>query len=822
MSTTDSIRGEGNSCLPDLDSTIVSSESLRLATHIPTILLHEQQTSTRWASKRASFSAIKPQTRKSAAITDLTMDKLCFEQVGLYGRQEEIAKLNEEYQSHLQADKPECRVLLISGKSGTGKTKLAETLERPVSQSPDGLFVKGKYDLSHKSQPYAGIANACGEICGSILYLQQQDPDRANAICQEIESTVGDELPLLFHAIPTLIEILHKPDAMQEMKLTQSSKSLSSQKSKSRILFAFVRFMRVITKYFTPLVLVIDDLQWADTSSLDLLDALILDHESIKLMLLGIYRSDEIDDTHILTSFLKSLDSRRCCQDLWLTQLAINNLNIQDVEHVIQDLLRCEDAIESRELAQICYEKTHGNPFFLLRFVSMLHNRHLLEFNYGSLSWTWNGEAIKTNATACDNVVQLLLDQMNVLPVHLLEILKLASCLGSTFDYHYVGIAWMKSSCDVPDGDGENTCLEALDELSRGGYFVRVSKEKRQFSWVHDKIREAAMTLIPESERCIYMRGLGLVFLHELSGEELDSIFFVVVDLLNFSPIDVLDAHGRQKISDLNLTASKKAIKLSCFESAAKYAGKGIEFLEEGAWDSEDYKLPLQLYSIGAKAEGFLGNLDVMEHYCKTVISKDRIPLDQKLEVYSTWVEGMSGLSRVAEAAAFTFEVLSEYRCGFPKNPAIVKADIAANLFWVKTRLKSRDPSSLPIMNDDTRIELMKLLDQQIVFLYLLNDKRMPLVIFRSLKWTFKYGIADYSAFSFANTGLIVTGVLNDIQAGAAFGEHALTVLNKSPSKSRAARTIFTVHAFLFSWTRPTREGLKPFFQTYSMGFQNG
>ena len=145
-----------------------------------------------------------------------------------------------------------------------------------------------------------------------------------------------------------------------------------------------------------------------------------------------------------------------------------------------------------------------------------------------------------------------------------------------------------------------------------------------------------------------------------------------------------------------------------------------------------------------------------------------------------------------------------------------------ANLFRVKTISKSRDPSKLPTMNDDTRVELMKLLDQLSVFLYILNDRRMPLIIFRSLMWTFKYGLSAYSAPAFANIGLILTGYLNDIQGGAAFGQHALSVMKNTQSSSTAARAMLIVHVFLFSWTRPLREGLHPLLHAYDVGFQNG
>jgi predicted ATPase len=220
--------------------------------------------------------------------------------------------------------------------------------------------------------------------------------------------------------------------------------------------------------------------------------------------------------------------------------------------------------------------------------------------------------------------------------------LKLASCLGSTFDYRYIEIAWKKSSIELIGDDRETTCLEVLEDLSKVGFLIRGSSDQRLFSWVHDKIREAATNLIPESMQPMYKREIGETLLGELTAAELDSMIFVVVDLLNFSSFHDLSAHERHELAHLNLMASKKAIKLSSFESAAKYAGKGMELLDDGAWDKDDYMLPLQLYSSGATSEGFLGNLRVMEQYCKTVISKDRIPLNDKLEVYST--EGYGGL----------------------------------------------------------------------------------------------------------------------------------------------------------------------------------
>ncbi len=771
-------------------------------------------------SARDSFFALQPQKCKSNDLSDLTLDKLRFDSLGLYGRDKEIAILNEELESLVSSSNGNRRVVLISGTSGAGKTKLAETLRFPTFRKK-GLFVKGKFDLNLRSQPYSGISNACAEICGSILESQVLQPTRAADICKEIEETLADELVLLIQAIPMLVEIVHRPDPAMEQRQSRSSDTSSSNKSKHRIQYAFVRFMRLITKYFSPLVFVLDDLQWADASSLDLLDVLIADRQNVKLMVMGMYRPNEVNETPVFFRFLEELKEKTHDKDLSLTHLWIENLDIHAVNDIIQDLMHCEDS-RTLDLAEICIKKTHGNPFFLLHFIYMLYEHKLLLFNYATLSWSWNVEAIATSTSACDNVVGLLQDQMNNLPFHLLELLKLASCLGSTFDQHHIQRVWKKFLDDSPEQDCDKLITNALHELGDAGLIIKVSQTPLRFSWVHDKIQEAAADLIPDSERNSFSRTIGQILLSELGVDELDSLIFVVVNLLNSPSIDDWDPERRLELSGLNLSASQKAIKVSAFESAAKYAGKGITLLLDNAWDVDTYQLSLQLYSVGAKAEGYLGNVETMETYCRAVILREDVPFKDKLDVYSTWVEGIANRSEMAEAASLTFQILDKFHCRFPNNTAMLRVGIIGNLLRIKTTMKSRSPSKLSPMNDETMVQMMKLLDQLFTYLYALNDDRMPLIVFRSLNWTFKYGICSYSPPAFATTGIMLTGILDDIQGGATYGQHALSLSDETNSTSTAARTMFVVHSFLFPWTRPIREVLKPLLQAYDLGLQTG
>jgi predicted ATPase len=363
---------------------------------------------------------------------------------------------------------------------------------------------------------------------------------------------------------------------------------------------------------------------------------------------------------------------------------------------------------------------------------------------------------------------------------------------------------------------------KGLEELEGEGFVAKISQSPPRYRWVHDKIHEAAIALIPENARGAWKRRVGEILLSELDEAELDSAVFIVVDLMNGSlNVDLGNSEAKLKLAQLNYRASLKAVNVSAFEGAAMYAGKGIELLPANCWD-EHYGLSLRLHSIGAKAEGFIGNFTAMERYCRAVLAQEDRPIEDKFEVYHAWIDGVSNLAKMQEAADLSLEILEKFKCRFPKNRFTIGLGILYNVIRVRATMKSRDPLKLLCMDDKTRVELMRFLDKLATCFYILKDDRMPLVIFRSLNWTFKYGFCDYSPPTLATAGMMLTGILDDLQGGAQYGQHAIDLLSHTSSKSTAARTMFCVYTFLFSWTRPIRTLLKPLLEAYDVGLQTG
>jgi histidine kinase len=795
-----------------------------------TSLASETSSSTKTRAQRSSITSVSPQPRKANDLSALTINKLKYASLGFYGRETELALLNATLAKLMSSESPEQarQLILISGYSGTGKTALVRHALKKSAEKLGGLFVRGKFDLHLRNEPYSGIAAACTEICEAILQLRIGKRSVFEPLCSRITTELGSELALLIQVVPNLAKVLENTGANEPSFPNDPAQNvaLSAAGSKNKFNFAFLRFIRAVSLHFVPLVFVLDDLQWADGASLDLLDVLVTDPKTSKLMVVGIYRSNEVDSTHVFYRIIEELTMK--CKDKYfeMTQLQIGNLPFDSVHTIVQQLLDMDNnSSRTWGLADICYSKTHGNVFFLLRFISMLKERQMIEFNFGTFSWTWDDQEILSRTSPSDNVVDLLKSNMEELSKDAIDILKLAACLGSNFDVHTLSIVWERSCERTPDAD--DALSDTLARLEADGFIAQSTSKSTHYqfySWTHDKIQEAATTLVPEAERGAFAAKIGGILLSHLDEEDLDYAIFVVVNLLNRADDKkkMQNDKARLDLARLNYSASRKAISCSAFESAAAYAARGIQLLPANAWE-DHYRFTLGLFTIGAQAEGFMGNIEMMELYYNHVLLQKDKPIQDKLEVYHTWIDSVMNRGKLVEARDVMIDILKKnFRCEFPKNPAAIALGIAGSILKIKATMKSRDVSKLRQMKDTTRIECMKLVDKLSVDFYLSNDSRMPLCVFRMMNWTMKYGYCEYSPVNFALTGMILAGILNDLQGGSKYGEQALMLLERTKAQSAAPRTKFCVYALVFCWTMPVRSLLKPLLHCYDIGLQAG
>ncbi|CAB9521070.1 expressed unknown protein [Seminavis robusta] len=672
----------------------------------------------RGMERRQSFCTPLPAQRPlSNDLSSFTIDKLNYKSLQVYGRDDELDLLRKCW-TQTQRDRRRRQVVMVGGISGSGKTRLVQAALRH-----HGNFVRGKFV---DSVPYSGIATACAEICGLVL----AHPD-TTSIQQEL---VAANLSLLTKVIPILAE---------------------------------VRFLKIVSEALAmpPLVLVLDDLQNADAASLDLLEYIIRTSNGQQapqnIMIVGIYRSNQVDGKHILKHLLDRLDLANTATATATTcdihKIHIQDLSLEAVNSIVQDLLDNGNNDKTLPLAQLCLKRTNGNAFFLLHFLQLLHEAELIQFNF---------------------LKYLVVD----MGMHSRLLAQLGAPTATTIRY----------------------------------------------TFVHDKIFEAALSLISPDQRPSFSRRLGNVLVSHklLNHKERESILFVAVGLLNESIEQLLKEDDREALLELaqfNYTTSCKAVALSAFGDAATYAGKGIDALpsNNSCWQ-EHYKLTLGLYSIKAKAEGFEGNVDVMERCCKAVLDQTDKPIEDKFDVYKTWIDNLANRGDVKQAVDLSFDILAKFNCRFPKNPALVTIGVLGGLMKLKMSCKSLDLSNLPPMTDQTRIHLVDIMEHLAMHLFLMHDPRLPLVIFKVLKWTLKYGYCEYSAPSFVKAGVCAIGFLDDIQGGSKYGDQAMILLEKSQSRGGRSRTAFVVHTNLYAYTKPWRTLFKPALEDYDQCLQSG
>lgn len=729
-------------------------------------------------------------------------------------------------------------LVLIKGYSGSGKTALVSTLKDPVMKQYRGLYVSGKFDLYLRdAQPYFGIAEACREICREILLLRGKFYVQ---IQEQLTKQLGPDIHLLTNLVPELAEI-----ACEASDNASGGGNQEAQQAKARFHYVFRLFIRVVTTYYAPLVIVLDDLQWVDKGSLDLIRSLLTDADNPNFMVIGLYRSNEVEehksnDAHILTKWMVELTEIARSTSLDITEMHVGNLCLGDLKSIAMDLLSIDDDDATQELAELCHKRTQGNVFFLVRYMAMLEEEGFLNYDLNNGTYKWDIDRIRSETGAASNLVDLVNKKMANLPEDYGLLLSLAACLGSTFDLTKLEIVWPHFANEsLALEDGTNSLEHRLSCAVEDGFLESLDQDSARYRWIHDNVQEAALMLIPESEQHDFKFRLGSTLCGQLSDkdldesvrqngrlsdEELDSSIFLVVNLLNEAPHTVLEDAQRIRVAKLNLRATQKAVSLSAFTSSARYASKGIELLPADSWSS-NYWLTLDLYSTAVEAEDFTGNVVQMRTYGEIVLNQIECPLADKLRVYNVLASSITQSGNNVEACNLLVEVLGGLNVKFPKSGLGRLVVTLAGVVKTKVTINSRtseEVAKMPIMVDPVQIERIKLLDKLVSSAYLSGSDLCALAIMKAAKLTLQKGLCEFSPPVFATLILIVIGALNDLAAGAKLGEYALLLLDKLGSRTPRSRTKFIVHGLGFGWTKPLQNSFAPLYETYQNGMACG
>ena len=555
----------------------------------------------------------------------------------LYGREEHIQKIMTLF--NVLCEKEDSILLAVSGYSGKGKTSIVHELSKKVSLT-NGFFVQGKFDSFQQSDTYEGLRKALDKLVQYLILLPEEDYLRLR---YNLINEAGPILKVITDMIPRLKAIVGEPPALSE---------ISPEQTKNRFQLAFHKFIKVITTD-RPVILFLDDLQWANGSMLELLEKIISSKDIKNLFLIISYRSNEVTTGDPVDIFLNSVANKKTVYSMDVEPLGANVLC-----ELLQDILYLpKERIE--KLALIMSRKTEGNPLFLLMMLEDLYREKYIFFSKDKKQWDWNNEKI-SNALEVDNVVDFVERMIHALPQETREILHLASCVGNTFSLADIAYSIDQTPFSIVSAlipamkIGIILPLNLQDEWMVGtDNNILLSSE---FRFMHDRIQQAAYQLktIEDTKKTHLEIGRGW---ERSYTDKNDSIRIIATaDQFDKGLSYIANKEEKKRVCELNYQAASFAIQFVAYERAYYYSKISLELLDADAWNNS-YELCYNIYLNAIRSAFLFRELSYSEELAEIAAQKASNPFD-KARILSLKATLYRAMGKRKEALASTEEAL--------------------------------------------------------------------------------------------------------------------------------------------------------------------
>lgn len=719
----------------------------------------------------------------------------------LYGRSREIGILLDAFQ---RVSDGGAELVLVTGYSGIGKSSIVREVQKPIVERR-GYFISGKFDQFQRDVPYACLIQAFRGLVRQIL----TESDEAVAAWKK---RLGDALDrngqVIIDVIPEVRLIMGEQPPLPE---------LPPAESQNRFNMVFRDFIGVFAKKEHPLSIFTDDLQWADAASLKLIQHIVSGSDTGCLLFIGAYRDNEIDESHPLTHVLNEIRQSGAA----VRTISLGPLNVDQVGSLIADTLSCSRE-EAAELAELVAVKTGGNPYFVNEFLQILYDDRLLEFDHLHGGWRWELERIKRTRIA-DDMIDLIATRIRSLPEGSGRILSLGACIGSQFTLQMLSIVNESSPADTarelwPAFSGG---FLVTDGGFRGDAHDESFSAAITFSFIHDRVQQAAHSLIDQDLREETHLRIGRLLLENSGLDDRESLMFDIVNHLNDGRRLVSDRREKKLIAGLNLEAGKKALASTAYESALRYLTIGMELLEEDSWHS-DYELTSALCIRRLECELLCSNFERAERLFDDSLKNLR-SCEEKAEVYNIKIVLCANLGRFREAIDLGLEALKMLGVTLPAAPgkgAILRQYFRSRWLRAARRLEGKRGiaalQQIPSMSDPRILAAMSILSNIGAPSYLHDKNMFTLIAMKMVNLSLEYGTTGFSFFAYALYGMMIIAAFGDYESGYLFGELALKLSERPDSFVPRGKTHFVFHNFIAHRKRPVPEGgaaLKEVFQ---------
>ncbi|MCC3497808.1 MAG: AAA family ATPase [Microcoleus sp. PH2017_15_JOR_U_A] len=709
-------------------------------------------------------------------------------------------------------------MILVSGYSGIGKSCLVNEVQKPIVRQR-GYFIGGKFDQFKRNIPYASVIQAFQSL---IRQLLTESTASIQTWKQKLLAALGTSGKVVTDVIPEVELIIGKQPEVPELGPTESQ---------NRFNRVFKQFISVFTAKEHPLVVFLDDLQWADSASLKLIELLVTDSDSKYLLIIGAYRDNEVSATHPLIATIENIQKTAVITPEIVSNIVLAPLEFSHVEQLISETLKSNISENIKLLAELLFNKTQGNPFFLTQLLRTLYQENLLVYDFPSSTWQWDlGHIQAIGITDC-NVVELIARNIRKLPVSAQSALKLAACIGNQFKLEVLSIVSEKSQ--------KETALNLWDALQAGlvlplsnDYKIPLVFEgsetglaglqdvKVDYKFLHDRVQQAAYSLIPDGEKQATHVKIGQLLLNNTPPSEIEENVFDIVNQLNFGVEFIADKAAKNELAKLNLIAGKKAKASNAYEATIRYLNVGLALINSpqspvsigSSWQT-DYDLTLNLHVEAAEAEYLNTNFGRSQELADIVLQQATNLLD-KVKVYELQIQSYLSQNQMVEAIDTGLKALEIL--GFTLSEIPPQGLTAIKLPQLD------ELENVPVMTDSYQLAAMRILSAVVSPVFVAKPELLPQVIFTMVDFSIKRGHSALGAIAYIWYGLLLAGALGEIDAGYHSGQLALKLLEQFNAKQFKCKVYHLFNTFVRHWKEHAKETIAPLIESVQSGLETG
>ncbi|HEX3764422.1 MAG TPA: ATP-binding sensor histidine kinase [Kofleriaceae bacterium] len=679
----------------------------------------------------------------------------------LYGRDYELAALLRAFERVVDSGAPE--LVMVSGYSGIGKSALVQELHKPIVRAR-GFFLSGKFDQYKRDIPYSTVVQAFQDL---VLELLAASEDRLAIWRQRLLYALGVNAQLMIDVLPSLELVIGRQPAVPQ---------LPPAEAQNRFRLVLQHFVSVFTQPDYPLALFLDDLQWADSASLGLLHDLVMPSAPRHLLVIGAYRDNEVSSSHPLMLALDEM-YRAATR---ITHIVLGPLSPEHLASLLSDALHCRPD-DAASLAALVHDKTAGNPFFAIQFLIALHDERLIQFDPQAEVFRWDVDRIRAKGFT-DNVVALMVNKVVRLPAATQAAMTCLACLGHAATLETVVIAY---------GRAEDQTHADLWDAVRTGLVLRTDDGYR---FLHDRVQEAAYSLIPEAERAAVHLQIGRTLRSHLSEAAIAERVFDLVSQLDRGAGLITDPAERSDLSRFNVLAGNKAKAAIAYASARGYFAQAAALLPDDPWTAS-YEPTFALYLELSECEYLIGSFQRADALFSQLLDRGRSDFD-RAAVYRLRMRLYQVSGRYDAAVSAGFDALRMFGVTFPVADPDLQAATEAELGEVPHRLAGRRIADLvdaPQITDPDRRTVLGLITEVLAAVYIGRPQYFALLTTRAVNLSLQYGNTAESCEAYSAYAIILISRYGDTFMAYEFSEMSLR-LNEKLDDRRLRGTLLHIH----------------------------